>query len=103
LKSYNSFGEIIEESNYVNGKQIGKNKLWHKLDRVKDGQLTEKDFVDTLGTGYGIVWNERGEIKSEGSYKTYLQDGEWIFYPWHSVVLYEMGRYIKQIKAGKRD
>ena len=81
---------------------MGKNKSWYRWDRIKDGQLTEKNFADTLGTGYGIVWNERGEKKSEGGYNSYQQDGEWIYYPWKNSALYDKGRYVKQLSIGKK-
>jgi len=100
-KTYFISGELLSDINTVNGAQVGKSLRWYRWEREKDGNLTEINYVDTLGNGYCIEWDNRHQKRSEGNYKNWQRDGIWTYYPYKNKALYENGRWVKQIIENK--
>jgi TonB family protein len=99
-KSWNKNGQLLSQSNYVNGKQDGKSQTWYDDGKLKremtfsngqiegkslswynNGQLqSEATYVNGKIQGRSVSWYENGKIKSEYNYKNGGYNGDLLIY-----------------------
>ena len=92
--TYNSFGELSNETSYLNGKQHGKTAYYNS------GQLIlEGEFANGLKQGKWIWYNEDGSHSSSANYKDDKKEGTQLFYNTNGILIkkekYKNGELVK--------
>jgi len=104
--TFNSFGEKISETDWVNDRKEGMDKKYYKENKIKEeqeylGGIKEGTYNKYFFSGQVAIegqyvngrkdgkWNkyfEDGSIRQEGAYKNGKKDGVWKFYNRKGVV-----------------